>query len=403
MSDQFPESCGLSSPLRLVVEGPDGHPEGLRELRAPFAVVGRDPASDVMLDHPDVSRRHAYLQVIDGRVFALDLGSRAGLSWGGEPRQSGWVGGGEGLRVGAFALRPEVEASGTQATLPTSRKFQIEGAAELTLDIPGNDAEPGRRAWRASRVLVLLGQSVSCRVRLTGPGIAAVHAAIVRTPGGAWIVDLLAPGGVTVNGTRVRSARLATGDEVLVGPERIGVRCGPIAPEDATSELVRRTPMDQIANRSQVADPVLASVFEEFGRMQEQMAGQFQQALMTMFRMFSGMHGDQMALIREELARLHELTEEQKSLQARVQGPMPGRDRPTLTLVAPSPLTVSSPPPASPDVAASARPAPAVGPPAPDSDLWLMQRLTEIGDERQGRWQKLLNSVLGKAGERTAP
>ena len=74
----FLNTCGLDDSLQLVVEGPSLKEPELRLLHQPFAVIGRDPRSDVLLDHAEVSRRHVYLQMIEGRAFWIDLESRTG-------------------------------------------------------------------------------------------------------------------------------------------------------------------------------------------------------------------------------------------------------------------------------------------------------------------------------------
>ena len=53
----------------------------------------------------------------------------------------------------------------------------------------------------------------------------------------------------------------------------------------------------------------------QFGLMQQQMFDQFQQAMAMMVQMFGTMHRDQMEVIRTELDRLHELTEEFHALK----------------------------------------------------------------------------------------
>jgi hypothetical protein len=153
------------------------------------------------------------------------------------------------------------------------------------------------------------------------------------------------------------------------------------------------------------SDPLLAAVIEEFGRMQESMADQFQQALLTMFKHFSAMHRDQMALIREELAQLHE--------SAR-------REAPRGSLPPPSPGLVPAPAgdgaPARGAAAEVPRPVPrpepgATGPdlpkPAPRGEVpdqlevhrVLFERLANLQDDRQGRWQKLMGSMFGKPSD----
>ena len=100
MMNHFQFSCGATGPLRLIGGGREW------TLSQPFAVIGRDGASDVVLNHRQVSRRHAYLQVIQGQMFCMDLGSRTGIQWhDGRPSASGWVDPDQGIRIGPFEVR----------------------------------------------------------------------------------------------------------------------------------------------------------------------------------------------------------------------------------------------------------------------------------------------------------
>jgi hypothetical protein len=63
------------------------------------------------------------------------------------------------------------------------------------------------------------------------------------------------------------------------------------------------------------AESVLVPLVNQFGLMQQQMFDQFQQAIAMMVQMFGEMHRDQMKVIREELDRLHELTDELNALR----------------------------------------------------------------------------------------
>jgi pSer/pThr/pTyr-binding forkhead associated (FHA) protein len=382
---------------RLSVQGPDREGDTPEMLEGPFAVIGRDPNADLVLDHPDVSRRHAYLQVVAGRPFLIDLASRAGVYWGDERRSSGWVPRGEAVRIGPFLVRPQLEGpgdDGADGPAPTSRSFRLPEASDIALDLPAPGS--GRMLWQASRVLMLVGEAAACRVRL--PGVSGFHAAIVRTPAGAWVVGLSGRGGIEVNGAPARHALLEDGDEVSIGPHRIGVRIGvhalPARPNRARP-VVRST-----APRREVSDPLLAAVVEEFGHIQENMADQFQHALLTMFHHFSAMHKDQMALIREELAKVREMTT-RDGLRLSLPPPVP---RPTAGVELPDPGPLhDAPAPAGRDAPKPAAP-PSVGPP-PYSELpdqleihrVLFERLQSLHEEREGRWQKLLGSMFGKS------
>ena len=51
----------------------------------PVTVIGRAAESDIRLDDPGVSRRHAELRYADGDVELIDLGSTNGVSVNGIP------------------------------------------------------------------------------------------------------------------------------------------------------------------------------------------------------------------------------------------------------------------------------------------------------------------------------
>ena len=102
---QFREACGASGPLRLEW-GDCGSGQPVRhEFERPVVLIGRSSRADLVLNHPLVGRRHAYLQVVEGRLFAIDLDSRQGLLWGGVPRRAGWINRGSPIQVGPTTIR----------------------------------------------------------------------------------------------------------------------------------------------------------------------------------------------------------------------------------------------------------------------------------------------------------
>ena len=66
---------------------------------------------------------------------------------------------------------------------------------------------------------------------------------------------------------------------------------------------------------AELPESVLVPLVNQFGLMQQQMFDQFQQAMAMMVQMFGTMHRDQMAVIREELDRLHDITDEFHALK----------------------------------------------------------------------------------------
>ncbi len=237
--------------------------------------------------------------------------------------------------------------------------------------------------------MVLIGRSSRCRVQLPGPEVASTHAALIRTAQGAWLIDLLGPGGIEVAGRPERFARLEDG-QVRVGPHFIGVRLGLISTSQHGAGLPAIPTGASSSEVAALTGSDLLPMFEEFGRIQDRMGDQFQQALMTMFQLFSGMHQEQMTLIRQELSRVHLLDEQRKGLESRLaqlppessgnQRPAPPRARSASTFPGPKgPI---------PPQATAERPGP------PDLHFLLTERMAALGEERQNLWQKLVGTLL---------
>jgi len=108
MSDEgrlFLEACGATGPLRFEWADPTTAELRGRDIEQAAFVVGHDPAADLVLDDPSVEPYHAFLQIVDGRLFAFDLGKTDGLRWGEIPRAAGWVNRGQPLRIGRYTIR----------------------------------------------------------------------------------------------------------------------------------------------------------------------------------------------------------------------------------------------------------------------------------------------------------
>jgi pSer/pThr/pTyr-binding forkhead associated (FHA) protein len=450
--ERFLEACDSAGPLQLGLAGPGRPGEELRRFLQPFVVIGKFEGADLHLDHPDISRRHAYLQMIAGRLYCIDLASRSGTFWESGPGRYGWLDPGQSIGIGPFRIRPwERGGRGEEvvpfkvdsAIPPTSSKFEQTSLPEVTLEFGNERSAP--REWRFDRSLVLLGRSPVCKLRLPDPDGSKVYCSLVRTTAGVWVVDLLGSPGTILNGARVRCRKLEDGDELLLGRRHIRLRIGepvarlggfaplsiaPADPVEPDHEHPAITPSSSSSwelpetvteralatERTLLSDPLLAPLIQEFGNIQQQMADQFQQALMMMFRLFNGMHQEQMALIREELAQLHRLTEEHRALQLKLEyrppspepevRSKPRRESETSKVARPRPS------PALPQEAVRDEGAPSVSPGAAsqpqssfpregaeDIHAKLFERLAAIQSEREGRWQRLLNSVMGKGSD----
>src|SRR5579864_3630179 len=103
-AERFRSACGALAPLQLKVSGPGWTESEPRVFEQPFVLVGRHERSGLRLEDEAISRRHAYLQQLGGRVFCVDLGSRTGTRWGQQSRPAGWLRPDEGIQMGPFAL-----------------------------------------------------------------------------------------------------------------------------------------------------------------------------------------------------------------------------------------------------------------------------------------------------------
>lgn len=460
MIDQAKElflmACGARGPLVLGVEEPDAPGTSWRVFDQPFIVVGRDPGADLRLDHAEVGRRHAYFQLIAGRLFCVDLQSQTGTRWGDEPGLWGWVHRDVGIGIGPFRLRTREggmdppalpQGDATPMPVPISKSFVQPGLPEVTVEILS--ASVGSPTWRVSRSLVLIGSSPACRIRLEGGGVAEVHASILRTPSGVFAVDLLGKGGIRLGGQRVRCARIAGDVEIAAGGHRLRVRCGepgasergPVggmrgvtgrgpglparhasgpSPPARAGDLRPDSPRSHPAVGPDTAS-LVRTMLDEFAQIQSRMSDQFQESLIHIVRAIAESQGERLGPIREELARIREATEGQASLRALVEREahrQPGppflrivSGEPGDSLADPPPI-IAAPVPAtdrrrpSPEPIIRRREGPAnpsvretqadqVAPPVQDAmHAQIAHRLAEIQDERQGRWRKLMKLII---------
>ena len=219
----FGTICETAPPLELNVSGSGWDGGERRVFEHPFVLIGRDEQCCLCLNDATVSRRHAYLQQLGERVFCVDLGSRTGTRWEGEPRPAGWFLPDRGIQVGPFTLAladtvrgggaPQAESA--EAGDPLQDRINDERHLprfHITVD---NEV---RSLFRMNRVLALVGSSPACRVRLRHAGISPYHCSLVRTPEGVWVLDLLSGTGTRLNGQPIRWARVNEGDQLRVGP-----------------------------------------------------------------------------------------------------------------------------------------------------------------------------------------
>jgi len=237
---RFAEACGARGPLDLRVGQADGRVMAEGSVPQPFTLVGRDDVCEVTLTDPDVHPRHAWIQVLDGRAYALDLGSRAGVVWPDGSRGPGWMDPGTTLKVGPFRLtlrNPVSPRPGRFDGDPVLADPNI-STTRPVVQLEFKNGRPPKDRWVVNRVLTLVGKSEACKLNLVADDVAPYHCGLVLTPTGLWVVDLSGRG-VVVNGERMRVAPLPDGAALGIGRFQIGCRY-PVS-NDTPSGLRLRT------------------------------------------------------------------------------------------------------------------------------------------------------------------
>jgi pSer/pThr/pTyr-binding forkhead associated (FHA) protein len=384
----------------------------------PFLVIGRMQESDLILDHWQVSRRHAYLQLIDGRFYCVDLGSRTGTHGGDATRRSGWLEPGRTIQIGPYAVRPE---------WPERRPRPTDPPPAVVWELPTKAVGPP--TWRMNQYLALIGRSAACKIRVLDEDVSKFHCAVVLNSYGLWAIDLLGEHGVFVNDRKIRYARVEHGDELRVGSHVLTARYErpplplpafpmpraelmPVNPLRANPpgrlDLPARIPpmasgpdlatMIEKAGLSGTIDPSVNLLVHQFGMMQQNMLDQFHNTMMMMFDGFAALHREQSATIREEFEQVRKLSAEIEALRAettrlakeaaaRPQAPPTpnGHQRP-YPVSRPLPQLPGDPP---------RRPNAPVNEPEGDIHAQLCLKLASIESERQNRWQKILGMMSG--------
>ena len=175
-------------------------------------------------------------------------------------------------------------------------------------------------------------------------------------------------------------------------------RPGPRWPSGAAPPGPVAAPPDQ---------PLLLPIVNEFNRMQQQMLDQFHQTMLMMAEMFSNLHREQASLVREELDEMRRLTRELHALQEeRARQPMAqvglqeqAADANAMSSAEGEAVDVEKKPagaarngPAAPEQGNKTRGSAGASPEVHD---WLSRRIERLQEERNDRWQKILQFITG--------
>jgi ABC-type multidrug transport system ATPase subunit/pSer/pThr/pTyr-binding forkhead associated (FHA) protein len=236
-SEAVPAELVRAQPARmlLTVHVPDGQHQYPIEKMA--LTLGRDPSSDIRIDHPVVSRRHAELEQGPHGIRIVDVGSANGLTFGGRQIAQRLLADGDQLWITdvvsltyqiqllpSEGKSPEEPAEPEATPPPRARDLEYE-AAPLHATMMG--AEPSveglRKVDLRNRTELTIGRGPENDLQLDYPTISRRHARIQRVGSGDQYVieDLHSSNGTVVNDDWIAPGephRLYAGSTMRIGP-----------------------------------------------------------------------------------------------------------------------------------------------------------------------------------------
>ncbi|MGB7570004.1 MAG: FHA domain-containing protein [Chitinivibrionales bacterium] len=166
--------------------------------------LGRDPSCDIRLKGIGVSRFHAKLFMDNRGAFIEDLDTASGILVNGEPAHKHVLKSGDILTVGVYKF---------------SISFDHFTISLLKIDEPEKNEA---REEPLQQDLISIGRDPSNTIRLNHPMVSRFHATVKKNKDFRYILeDHGSTNGTFVNGKPVRTAKLADGDIILVGPHRL--------------------------------------------------------------------------------------------------------------------------------------------------------------------------------------
>src|SRR5262245_21125670 len=211
MGTEPPISASVAPPLAVRAEGSD------RTLPAgPSYTIGRDPASDIVVNEDRVSWRHAALKLDNDSWVLEDTGSTNGTYVDSRRVNRIALDGETTIRLGHPADGPVLTLS---TGLPAQRPATVIAAKPAVAGGLTSAARRGPSVVRQLPTKVLrIGRAPDNDVVIPELSVSRHHAELRKVGGTYQIVDLNSHNGTFVNGQRVSSAPLTEVDIVGIGP-----------------------------------------------------------------------------------------------------------------------------------------------------------------------------------------
>lgn len=273
---QFRRDCGLSGKFEIQVRWPGQSDWQSAAFDSPFVMIGRDPGCGIVLDHDDISRRHACVQIVDGIPTICDLGSRNGIRKQGRLVSMTELRGADSVNLGPFAVRVAMPHHGE----PASQSC----ADRIGLDFVNHRRRGG--VWEVDRSLTILGSSRPSKVRLEHPSVSRVHCMLVRGSQW-WVVNLGSQVGTLVNEKFVEFSPISLDTELRVGRFRIRIQAPSDSDTGADTSIMKSHPRNGSSLLTELTRSTLAT---RESRSRRGNPGINEEVVLAMFREFATLH-----------------------------------------------------------------------------------------------------------------
>jgi ABC-type multidrug transport system ATPase subunit/pSer/pThr/pTyr-binding forkhead associated (FHA) protein len=185
----------------------DGLPPRSEAVSAQNLIIGRAADVDLVLAHPEVSRRHCRILQERATWYLEDLGGQRGTSL-------------NGTRItGRTPLKPgdHIQVG------PVVLAFGVSAEPNLTVSDPNTPAGAVLNKGKPIDVIpltgtIVFGRSDDVDIYLSDPVVSRRHATIEMEGGGYRLKDLHSKAGSFVNGRRFDEHDLVIGDQIQIGP-----------------------------------------------------------------------------------------------------------------------------------------------------------------------------------------
>ena len=206
-------------------------------------VIGRDAGCDFTVSSESISRRHARLELREGRLMVTDLGSANGTFVNGQRVRERVLRIGDEVRfdVESFRVEGPVDPGRTSVHPPGGDATRVRGgidAAGTTVVSNGSSrlevvAGMEANSFALTKAKYVVGRSAENDIHLGEDSVSSRHAQLEKTGGGWRLTDLQSTNGTFVNGRRIDSVELKPGDRIRFGD--VGVKF----PQDAPHAALR--------------------------------------------------------------------------------------------------------------------------------------------------------------------